>query len=533
LALDQYLFSAAYTIFASLLLFLSLSWISKKLYANTKRAAPAPPEATGAWPLLGHLHLLGGPQPAHITLGNMAEKHGPLFTMKLGVHRALIVSSCDIAKECLTTNDKAFADRPKYLAPELMGYNFAMFGFSPYGPYWRQVRKIATLELLSNHRLKMLSSVQESEVEASIKEIYDLCNNNNNNKSRVASVEMRRWFADTSLNAIMRIVVGKRLSEATTPSEDEENERLRNSIREFSLLAGEFVISDALPYLRWFDYGGKEKAMKQTAKELDGFLEKWLEDHKLNRNIYGDEMKVENDDFMGMMLSLLHNAEKSTNTYGFDTINKATCLALILGGTDTTAVTLTWALSLLLNNRQVLKKAQSELDQHVGRDRQSVKESDIKNLVYIQAIVKETLRLYPAAPLALPHKSTDDCTVGGYHIPAGTRLFVNLAKVQRDPRVWSNPCQFEPERFLKSGSSCKDFDVRGQNFELIPFGSGRRACPAISFALQVMQLVLANLLHAFEITTPSDEAVDLSETAGLTNLKATPLHVLLTPRLFC
>ncbi|KAF3446245.1 hypothetical protein FNV43_RR11424 [Rhamnella rubrinervis] len=529
LGVHQYPFSAAHTIFALLLFLLSLAWISKKLHKNTKRAAPLPPEATGAWPLFGHLHLLGGPQPAHITLGSMAEKHGPIFTIKLGVHRALIVSSCDIAKECLTTNDKALANRPKTLAAELLAYNYAMLGFSPYGPYWRQVRKIATLELLSNHRLEMLSSVKESEVEASIKEIYDLCNDNNNS-SRVASVEMRRWFGDTTLNAIMRIVVGKRFLGVTTPSEMEENERLQKAIRKFFDLAGEFVMSDALPYLRWFDLDGKEKAMKQTAKELDGFMEKWLADHKLKR-IYGDE-KVEND-FMGMMLSLLDQAEKSPDSYGSDTIDKATCLALILGGTDTTAVTLTWALSLLLNNRQVLKKAQSELDQHIGRERQLVKESDVKKLVYLQAIVKETLRLYPPAPLAVPHESTEDCTVGGYHIPAGTRVFVNLAKIQRDPRVWTNPSQFEPERFLANGSSCKDFDVRGQNFELIPFGSGRRVCPAVSFALQAMHLVLANLLHAFEITTPSDEHVDLCETPGLTNLKATPLDVLLTPRFSC
>ncbi|KAF3446244.1 hypothetical protein FNV43_RR11423 [Rhamnella rubrinervis] len=514
-------FSAVYSIIALLMFFLFLAWISKKVHRKTKTA---PPEATGAWPLLGHLPLLRGSQPAHITLGNMAEKHGPIFTIKLGVHQTLIVSSWDIAKECLTTNDKVYADRPKYLFAELLGYNYAMFGLSPYGPYWRQIRKIATLELLSNHRLEMLSNVRESEVEASIKEIYDMCNNN---KSRAASVEMKRWFSGLSLNLIMRIMVGKGFVGATTPTEMEDNERLGKAIRNFFKLGGKFVISDALPFLRWLDLDGHRKAMKQTAKELDGFLEKWLNEHKQNR-IFGDEMKGEND-FMGMMLYLLDNAEKSPTSYDSDTINKATCLALILGGTDTTAVSLTWALSLLLNNPQVLKKAQSELHQHVGRERH-VKESDIKKLVYLQAIVKETLRLYPAAPLSVAHQSIQDCTVGGYHIPAGTRLLVNLAKIHRDPQVWSNPCKFEPERFL---TDCMDLDVRGQNFEFIPFGSGRRVCPAISFALQVMHLVLAKLLHAFEITNPSDEPVDMSEASGLTNLKATPLDVLLTPRPFC
>ncbi|XP_015872954.3 LOW QUALITY PROTEIN: cytochrome P450 CYP82D47 [Ziziphus jujuba] len=519
-----YPFPGSYTIFALLFFLLSLLWISKRVHRNTKKA---PPEAAGAWPLLGHLPVLGSQKPAHMTLGNMADKYGPVFTIKLGVHRALIVSSWEIARECFTTNDKAFANRPKYLAAELMGYNLAMFGFSP---YWRQVRKIATLELLSNHRLEMLKNVRESEVRASIDEIYELWKKKKeeSNSGKVL-VEMRRWFGDTTLNVILRMVVGKRFAGATTQAEKEESERCSKAIREFFKLGGEFVISDALPFLRRWDLGGQQKAMKETAKELDGVLEIWLEQHK-QKKISG-EVAGEND-FMDMMLSVLDDdnaEEQSPSSYGVDTINKATCLALILGGTDTTSVALTWALSLLLNNRQVLKKAQDELEHQVGRER-ACEESDIKNLVYLQAIIKETLRLYPSAPLSVPHESIQDCTVGGYHIPAGTRLLVNLAKLHRDSRVWTNPNQFQPERFLTS--TCKDFDVRGQNFEFIPFGTGRRVCPGISFALQVMHLLLANLLHAFEITTPLDEPVDMGETSGITNMKATPLEVVLGPRIF-
>ncbi|KAK8647138.1 hypothetical protein V6N13_120893 [Hibiscus sabdariffa] len=190
-------------------------------------------------------------------------------------------------------------------------------------------------------------------------------------------------------------------------------------------------------------------------------------------------------------------------------------------------VTITWALSLLLNNRDVLKKVQHELDTCVGKDR-LVQESDIKNLVYLQAIIKETTRLYPAAALSVPHESVEDCTTAGYFIPAGTRLLVNLSKLQRDPKVWSNPDEFRPERFL---TTHKHVDVRGQNFEFMPFGSGRRVCPGISFALQVLHLNLATLVQSFEIRTPLDEAVDMRESAGLTNLKAEPLDVVCTPRL--
>lgn len=202
--------------------------------------------------------------------------------------------------------------------------------------------------------------------------------------------------------------------------------------------------------------------------------------------------------------------------------------AIVLGATDTTAIQLTWAVALLLNNREALKKAQQELDLQVGRERE-VKESDVKNLVYLQAVVKETMRLYPSAPLLIPHESSEDCTIAGYHVPAGTRLFVNVSKIHRDPNVWSDPNEFRPERFLTTSQKIVDF--RGQSFEYLPFGSGRRVCPGISFALHVMHLTLANLLHAFEITTPFDEPVDMAVGLGPTNLKATPLEVHLSPRL--
>ncbi|KAB1220504.1 Cytochrome P450 82A4 [Morella rubra] len=139
------------------------------------------------------------------------------------------------------------------------------------------------------------------------------------------------------------------------------------------------------------------------------------------------------------------------------------------------------------------------------------------------------MRLYPAAPLSAPHESSEDCTIAGYHVPAGTRLLVNISKIQRDPKLWSDPNEFRPERFL---TTHKDVDLRGQHFEYLPFGSGRRVCPGISFALKVMHLTLANSLHAFEITTPFDEPVDMAEgRLGATSLKATPLEVHFTPRL--
>lgn len=190
-------------------------------------------------------------------------------------------------------------------------------------------------------------------------------------------------------------------------------------------------------------------------------------------------------------------------------------------------LTLTWALSLLLNNQHSLKRAQDELDVRVGMHRQ-VEESDIKNLTYLQAVVKETLRLYPVLPLSAPREAMEDCIVAGFHVPAGTRLMVNLWKLQRDPRIWSRTSEFQPERFL---TDHVHVDVRGHSFEYIPFGSGRRMCPGVSFGLQVVQLILARLLHAFKLERVSRSEVDMSESPGLTMPRATPLEVVLTPRL--
>ncbi|KAM0019199.1 putative cytochrome P450 [Helianthus debilis subsp. tardiflorus] len=152
----------------------------------------------------------------------------------------------------------------------------------------------------------------------------------------------------------------------------------------------------------------------------------------------------------------------------------------------------------------------------------------MNNLVYLQAIIKETMRLYPAAPLSVPHESLEDCIVGGYTIPKGTRLLVNIWKIHPDPQIWAAPFEFRPERFMTSD---KEIDVKGRHFELIPFGSGRRICLGMSFALEAMQLILANIIHGFEFQNPSNDQIDMKESPGLINHKATPLELLVAPRL--
>ncbi|TKY75113.1 Cytochrome P450 82A4 [Spatholobus suberectus] len=314
-----------FTIFFGLLLFLFvLSSILRRRRTATRKA---PPEPSGAWPLIGHLHLLRGSQPPHVTLGNLADKYGPVFTLRLGVHKTLIVSNWEMAKQCFTVNDKAFANRPKSLVHEVLGYNFSMIGFSPYGSYWRQVRKIATVQLLSALQVDMLKHVMESEVKAAMKESYHIWLKNNKNGSEKALTEMKRWFGDIALNVMFRTMVGKRFV-CDDGENNEENERIRKALRDFFDLSGSFAVSDALPYLRWLDLDGLEKQMKKTAKELDGFIQVWLEEHKHNRNCGSGEQKG-NRDFMDVLLSLADEGEEFDGRDPNTTI-KATCLVCII-----------------------------------------------------------------------------------------------------------------------------------------------------------------------------------------------------------
>ena len=292
--------------------------ILKRLRAPNARKAP---EAAGGWPLIGHLRLLtGGSQLPHMKLGALADKYGPAFTIRVGVHPALVISTSELAKECFTTNDVSLCSRPKIISGKHFGYNYAMLAYTSYGPYWREIRKITSLELLSTRRLELLKGVKASEMETSLKELYNFWEEKKiGNKDHVL-VDMKQWFGDLSLKVILRMVAGKRYYGTSAASD--EARRCHKALREFFHLAGLFVVGDAIPYLGWLDLGGYEKAMKKTAEELDGIVTEWLEEHKEKKA--SGEAKLGEQDFMDVILSILNGA----NLAGFDadTVTKATCL---------------------------------------------------------------------------------------------------------------------------------------------------------------------------------------------------------------
>ncbi|KAM7499911.1 hypothetical protein LguiA_024325 [Lonicera macranthoides] len=322
------------------------------------------------------------------------------------------------------------------------------------------------------------------------------------------------------------MIAGKRYSVIGDAETEVESRRFEKAMKEFMYLSGVFEFSDVFPFIGWIDLQGQVTRMKKVAKELDYFMSSWIEEHVIERRQKGVNVRNHEGDFMDVMLSLFENDDFVQGHKSKDVI-KATSMNLIVAGADTSAITMTWALSLLLNHGKVLKRAQEELDTKVGKER-LVEESDIKNLVYFQAIVKETMRLYPGGPLSAPREAMEDCYVGGYHVPKGTRLLVNIQKLHRDPSTWTDPLEFQPERFLTSHTHV---DVRGRQFEFIPFSSGRRACPGITAAMQIIHLTLARLLQSFSVATPSNAPVDMGEGSGLSMPKIDPLKVVLTPRL--
>ncbi|KAF6160617.1 hypothetical protein GIB67_019557 [Kingdonia uniflora] len=342
----------------ALLLVYFLLWKSK--FTKSKEA----PEPAGAWPVIGHLLKLLGKDLPHVKLGAMADKYGAAFTIRIGIIRALVVSDWEVAKECFTTNDIIFATRPRGVAIKHLSYNYAMFGFAPYGPYWRELRKKIVLELLSSKRIQLPKYVTSSEIGSSIKELYEVWEHNQG-KEGLALVEMKRWLGDLTLNVVLRMVVGKRhFSQTTTGSDGGESQRCQNAMKNFVRLPGLFNVSDTFPFLELFDLQGYEREVKATARELDTIFTVWLKEHKMKRSNSGTE---EEQDFMDAMLS----AFKESRFPDFDdeTIIKSTCLALVTGGTDTNMVAISWALSLLVNNPQVLRKAQNELETHVSKER--------------------------------------------------------------------------------------------------------------------------------------------------------------------
>ncbi|XP_055818837.1 premnaspirodiene oxygenase-like [Solanum dulcamara] len=474
-------------------LFLLIKW--KNSNSKTKRLPPGP------WklPLLGSMfHLLGGP-PHHV-LRDLAKKYGSIMHLQLGEVSLVVVTSPDMAKQVLKTHDLAFADRPTLLAAEILFYNKIDILFSSYGNYWRQMRKICLMELLSAKNVKSFCSIRQDEVRLMI-EFF--------RSSTGEPVNATKRFYQFTSSMVCRSAFGKVVK---------EQDELILLVKKASHFLEGFDVADIFPSLKFLHvlFGMKGKIMN-AHHELDVILENIINEHKNNDELGGE----------GLLAALLRVMKEGGLQFPITNDNiKAVIFDMFGGGTETSSTTTDWAMVEMMRNPRVLLKAQAEV-RNAFREKETFDENDVEELKYLKLVIKETLRLHPALPLLVPRECREEVDLNGYTIPLKTKVMVNVWAMGRDPKYWIDAESFKPERF----EHCS-IDFVGNNFEYLPFGSGRRICPGISFGLANVYYPLAQLLYHFDWKLPSGinpSDLDLTETAGLTCARKGELYLIPTP----
>ncbi|EOY30248.1 Cytochrome P450 superfamily protein isoform 2 [Theobroma cacao] len=518
----------------------SLAFLSR-IFTSRRNQLKLPP-GPKPWPIIGNLNLIDS--LPHQSLHKLSQKYGPLMQLKFGSYPVVVASSADMAKQFLKNHDQNFASRPQTAAGKHTTYNYKNITWAPYGPYWRQGRKIYLNELFSSKRLESFEYIRVEEMRAFVSRLYGFSGK---------PVVLKEHLSRATLSVISRIVLGKKYFSES----DDQLETSIVTLKEFQeildelfLLNGVLNIGDWIPWLDFLDLQGYLKRMKALKKKLDRFHEHVFNEHKSKKKELKDFVP---QDMVDLLLQLADDPDIDVKL-SYDGVRgftqkkekkRAFCFAplllddnfscfvnrdqdLVAGGTDTSATTVEWAISELIKQPQLIKKATEELDRVIGRERW-VEEKDIPQLPYIDAIMKETMRKHPVAVMLAPHLALEDCLVAGYDIRKGTTVFINTWSMGRDPSLWEEPEDFRPERFLG-----KKIDVKGQHFELLPFGSGRRMCPGYSLGLKMIRSSLANLLHGFNWKLPDNtKAEDLSmeEVYGLATPRKFPLVAVLEPRL--
>uniref|UniRef100_J3M3T8 Cytochrome P450 n=1 Tax=Oryza brachyantha TaxID=4533 RepID=J3M3T8_ORYBR len=467
---------------------------------------PSPPSRL---PVIGHLHLVGS--LPHISLRDLAAKHGPnLMLLRLGAVPTIVVSSSSVAQAILRTHDHVFASRPYSVIADILFYGSSDIVFCPYGEYWRQGKKIATTHLLTMKKVRSFGQARQQEVRLVMDRIAEAA-------TLHMEVDLTKLLCCYSNDMVCHAVSGKFFRE------EGRNQLFQELVEANSLLLGGFNIIDYFPSLARIEIIRKILCAKahKVNRRWDQVLEKLIDDHaNKQRSSSLVNHNDEESDFIDVLLSIQHEYNLTRDNI------KALLVVMFEAGTETSFIELEYAMSKLMQKPWVMAKLQAEVRSVVPKGQKIVTEKQLGNMPYLKAVIKETLRLHPSAPLLVPHFSMADCRVDGYTIPSDTRIIINAWALARDPSYWENAEEFMPERFINNTT----IDYNGNNFNFLMFGSGRRMCPGINFGIAAIEIMLASLVYRFDWELPGDQGgIDMTETFGVSVHRKEKL--LLVPRL--
>ncbi|WCJ22108.1 Cytochrome P450 76T24 [Euphorbia peplus] len=467
-----------------------------------KRSGKLPP---GPYPLpiVGNLFQLGS--NPHKSLAKLAQMHGPLMSLKLGQIQTIVISSPSLAKQIFQTHDLTFLDRIVPNAIQTLDHDNLSMIFMPFGPLWKNLRKTSNTYLFSNHKLDANQHIRSTKIQRLIADVEQSC-------CTGTAVEFDKLAFRTSLDIMSGVIFSLDLADSSSEIVTEFKELVK-------CIANEVVkpnLVDYFPVLRYVSPQQIRHRVTVYFRRIFDLFDRIVDQRVMARN---EHTYVPRND---MLDSLLILTEGDLELIDRNNI-KHLILDLITAGTDTTASTLEWAMAELLRNPETMRKARAEIEKIISKDNM-IKESDVAQLPYLRAIIKETFRLHPAVPLLVPRKAGTDVEIGGYTIPKDAQVMVNVWAIGRDLTLWENPDVFMPERHLGS-----EIDVRGQHFELIPFGGGRRICPGLPLAMRMLPVMLGSLIHCFDWKLEhgaKPKSINMDDCFGTSVHKAQPLRAI-------